>query len=89
MAVAGRGDFRGACYTLGMKSRSLTSPYPRREKTKAPFALGLSAYEHMSAIEGIVLSPESKELIERLETSAMTADEKRAFILKRHQKTGI
>ena len=76
-------------YNVLMKARRIVSSNRPRKMMASPYALGLATYEHMSAIEGVTLAPESREMIERLAASNMTAEEKRAFILKRHQKPAI
>ena len=62
----------------------------QQDKLKAsgclPFAIGLAAFEKISAVEGIVLSPESRSIIQELTASPLSFEAKRDILLKRHLK---
>ena len=77
----GSGDGGGFCYSAGMKTKR-AEPRPQ---TKG-LTLGMEGFAWISAVEGIRLSAESLEMFAEFDRLGLSNDERRKFILEKHQK---
>jgi hypothetical protein len=58
------------------------APRPQTEG----LTLGMEGFAWISAVEGIKLSPESLEMFAEFDRRGLSNDERRRFILEKHQK---
>lgn len=62
------------------------APKNKNGQKGKPHVLGLQAFAAISAVEGLALNIKGKARLERLRSSALTPEERRAEILKAYAK---
>lgn len=69
------------CYTLAMASPTRTP-----KNTGARIILGMGAFEKISAIEGVRLKADSKQMFVDFDRRGLSADQRRREIIKKHAR---
>jgi hypothetical protein len=70
-----------------VKTERATDSLPSAGACAAGFVLGREGFARISAVEGIVLTPDMREAMESFDREGLTAAERRRAILKRFTST--
>lgn len=66
-----------------MRKRTIAKPHHPNSSRTSGFTLGRDRFAHISAVEGIALTPEMRTAMEGFDRQGLSAEERRRAIIRR------